>query len=157
MRFGTVIQLVHDAATDARAINELDVGDRYATVILGSHLVNTPDEAVRQAWLRAATRHLAAGGNVLVEHHPVDWAETAADEPATPGGPLGMVAVRRDPPFVHAVSVFDVGGHEVRQPFTARVLSESELDAALRNAGLDAPRHLSPTWLLSRAKRPSGS
>jgi hypothetical protein len=58
-----------------------------------------------------------------------------------------MVDVRRDPPFVSAVSVFDVGGRVVRQPFTARVLSEVELADALGAAGLVVVRRLSPTWL----------
>lgn len=147
--FRTVIQSVHDAAVTAADVDRLDVGRLFTVVILGSHLVNTPDEALRSAWLRAAERHLVGECDVLVEHHPVDWAETAADEPAVPGGSLGMVEVRRDPPFVHAVSVFDAGGHEARQPFTARVLSEDELEAELHAAGLLVRRRLSPTWLLA--------
>ena len=147
--FRTVIQSIHEPAVDAAAIDGLDVGRGFAAVILGSHLVNTPDEALRRAWLRAAARHVADNGDVLVEHHPVDWAETAADEPAVPGGSLGMVDVRREPPFVSAVSVFDAGGHEARQPFTARVLSEAELEAELLASGLATRRRLSPTWLLA--------
>jgi hypothetical protein len=149
MPFRTVIQSVHEADVTAADVDRLDVGRLFTVVVLGSHLVNTPDEALRSAWLRAAGRHLVGDGDVLVEHHPVDWAETAADEPAVPGGSLGMVEVRRDPPFVHAVSVFDAGGHEARQPFTARVLSEEELDAGLRSAGLLVRRRLSPTWLVA--------
>ena len=145
--YRTVIQSVHDAEVTAADVDGLDVGRLFTGVIVGSHLVNTPDEALRTAWLRAAARHLVDDCDVLVEHHPVDWAETADDEPAVPGGSLGMVEVRRDAPFVHAVSVFDAGGHEARHPFTARVLSEEELDAALTSAGLVRTARLSPTWL----------
>jgi hypothetical protein len=84
---------------------------------------------------------------VFVEHHPVDWTETAADVPATPGGSVGMVAVHVDAPFVSAVSVLDVGGRVVRQPFRAQVLSDAELDEALAAAGLRRSRRLNPTWL----------
>jgi hypothetical protein len=149
MPFRTVEQSIHDADVTVDQVDRLDVGRRFVTVVLGSHLVNTPDEGLRRAWLRAAARHLAGDGDVLVEHHPLDWAETAADEPAVPGGSLGMLEVRRDPPFVSAVSVFDAGGRYERQPVTARVLSETELELELRAAGLRVRRRLGPTWLVA--------
>lgn len=149
LAFRTVTQSVHDPGVTAEAVDALDVGRRFDVAILGSHLVNTPDEALRRAWLRAAARHVSGRAVVLVEHHPIDWAETAADEPAIPGGSLGMVEVRRHPPFVSAVSAYDAGGREIRQPFTARVLSDVELEAELRAAGLRLLRRLSPTWLES--------
>ena len=142
-----VIQSVHDPETTPAELDVLDIGRRFATVVLGSHLVNVVDADLRSAWLRAARRHLVAGGWLLVEHHPVDWAETAEPTPPTPGSTVGMEDVRRHPPFVSAVSTFDIGGRYERQPFTARVLSESELDAALAEAGLRRERRLSPTWL----------
>jgi hypothetical protein len=147
--FDDVVQSTHDPDVDSAAIDRLDLGERFPTVIAGSHLVNTPDTERRQAWLRAAARHVMAAGDVLVEHHPVDWAETAEDEPAVPGGSLGMVDVRRDPPCVSAVSVFDAGGRVAHQPFTARVLSDAELESELRASGLDLRERLSPTWLLA--------
>ncbi|HKQ17466.1 MAG TPA: hypothetical protein VJS87_02885 [Solirubrobacterales bacterium] len=151
LSFPTVVQSTHDPAVTVEQIDRLDVGQRFATVILGSHLVNGPDADVRRAWLRAAARHLDGDADLLVEHHPLDWAETAADERAVPGGDLGMIDVRRDPPFVSATSVFDIGGHVVRQPFTARVLSEEELAAELEATGLSVRRRLSPTWLVAGA------
>jgi hypothetical protein len=38
----------------------------------------------------------------------------------------------------------------VRQPFTARVLAEAELDAILQEAGLARVARLGPTWLDAR-------
>jgi hypothetical protein len=146
-RFGTVVQAVVDGDLTPAGIDSLDAGRLFVAVILGSHLVNTPDEVRRRAWLRAARRHVVGDGDVLVEHHPIDWAETAEPTPATPGAEVGMRDVRRDPPYVSAVSVYDVGGRVVRQPFRARVLSEDELEADLRAAGLFVRRRLSPTWL----------
>ena len=147
--FRTVIQSIHDPDVKADDVDRLEVGRQFVTVVLGSHLVNTPDEALRRAWLRAARRHLVGDCDVLVEHHPVDWAEKASEEPAVPGGTLGMVEVRRDPPFVSAVSLYDSGGHEYRQPFTARVLSEAELERELAASGLLLRRRLGPTWLVA--------
>lgn len=144
------VQAVIDPGLAPAATDAIDLGRRFDLVVLGSHLVNLPDADVRGAFLRLARRH--AGGVaravVLVEHHPLDWATTADATPATPGGSQpGMVDVRRDPPYVSAVSVYDVGGRVVRQPFTARVLSDAELGAALEAAGINVTRRLSPTWL----------
>lgn len=143
-----VRQAVIAADLPAPDLDAIDLGRRFAVVVLGSHLVNLPDERARRAFLRVAVRHLRSGGTVLVEHHPLDWAETVAEVRATPGGSNpGMVDVRKDPPFVSAVSVYDVGGRLVRQPFTARVLSEPELTTELDAAGLRVRRRLAPTWL----------
>ena len=147
LRFRTVIQSVLDPGIPAAALDRLDAGRLFVFVLLGSHLVNTTDAELRRALLRATHRHLVGDCDVLVEHHPVDWAETAEPTRPTPGAEVGMVDVRRDPPFVSAVSVYDVGGREARQPFTARVLSEAELATELEAAGLFVRRRLSPTWL----------
>lgn len=141
-------QLVVDADGPVAALGAVDLGTRFETVVLGSHLVNLPDADARAAFLALASRHLEPGGSLLVEHHPLDWAEKAAEvRPTLGGSTVGMVDVRRDPPFVSAVSVYDVGGPVVRQPFTARVLSEAELAAALSRSGFADARRLSPTWV----------
>lgn len=145
--FRTVIQSVVEPTLTVEDIDALDAGRLFVSVILGSHLVNAPDESLRRAWLRAACRHLVGDFDVFIEHHPVDWAETAEPTAATPGAEVGMRNVRRDPPFVSAVSVYDAGGRVVRQPFTARVLSEDELESELRASGLYVRRRLSPMWL----------
>ena len=148
-------QLVVDTDGPMAALGDVDLGTTFDAVVLGSHLVNLPDADSRAAVIALARRHVSPGGTVYVEHHPLDWAETAAEVRATPGGSsLGMVDVRRDPPFVSAVSVYDVGGRVVRQPFTARVLTETELAATLAGAGFAEGRRLSPTWLAAPAIRP---
>ena len=147
LRFRTVIQAVVEPGLATADVDQLDAGRLFVFVILGSHLMNTPDEGLRRAFLRAACRHLVGDCDVLVEHHPVDWVETAASTPAAPGAEVGMIDVQRDPPFVSAVSVFEVDGRTVRQPFRARVLSDAELAAELQASGLFIRRRLSPTWL----------
>ena len=144
--FRNVIQSIHPLDSRASEIDALDVGRQFVVAILGSHLVNLPDPELRRAFLRAARRHLVGDCDVLVEHHPV---ETAEATPATPGAEIGMRDVRRDPPFVSAVSVYDIGGRVVRQSFTARVLSELELASELEASGLVVRRRLSPTWLVA--------
>lgn len=161
---GRIVQALVDlaiAVADVRQVvvepdgplDELDATDLglvFDVVVLGSHLVNTPDPDRRRSWLELGARHLAPGGRLLLEHHPLDWAETAEPTRPTPGASLGMVDVRRHPPFVSAVSVHDIRGRIVRQPFTARVLSEAELDATLGAAALVRAGRLGPTWLEAR-------
>ncbi len=142
-----LVQSLHDPESTPADLDALDVGRSFSVVILGSHLVNSPDDALRRAFLDAARRHVDGEGDVLIEHHPLDWAETAEPTQAMPGAEVGMRDVRRDPPFVSAVSVYDMGGRVARQPFKARVLSEVELEANLRAAGLSVRRRLSATWL----------
>lgn len=154
LRFPTVIQAVIDEDAGVEDIAALDVGRLFVTVILGSHLVNVPDADLRRGFLDAARRHLVGDCDVLVEHHPVDWATTAAAVPATASGAPAMTRVRIDPPFVSAVSVYDVGGRAVRRPFTVRVLSEPELVEELAIAGLSVRRRLSPTWLVAGPVKP---
>lgn len=149
LRFPTVIQSVVDEDANVEDIAALDVGRLFVTVILGSHLMNVPDADLRRGFLDAARRHLVGDCDVLVEHHPIDWAAIAAAVPATASGAPGMTRVRVDPPFVSAVSVYDVGGRVVRRPFTARVLSEPELVDELAAVGLFVRRRLSPTWLVA--------
>lgn len=153
---GGVRQAVIEPDAALGDLEAIDLADRFDRVVLGSHLVNLPDEPRRSAFLRLAARHAAAGGFVLVEHHPIDWAETAEATSPTPGADVGMEEVRRHPPYVSAVSTFDIGGRYVRQAFTARVLSEAELAVALRDVGLEVERRLGPTWLqaIRAAARP---
>jgi hypothetical protein len=143
----SVVQAVIDPDAPAHLLGDVDVGRRFEVVVLGSHLVNLPDKTARRGFLAVARRHVASGGTVLVEHHPLDWAETAAETKPTPGSDVGMTEVRRTPPFVSAVSTFDIGGRLVRQPFRARVLSDAELATELTATGLAVRQRLGPTWL----------
>ena len=147
IRCDSMTQAIVPQELDVPRLESLELGARYGTVVLGSHLINLPEEPQRAALLGIAARHLADDGVAVIEHHPIDWAETAAEVEPTPGSAVGMEDVRRAPPFVSAVSVYDFGGRNWRQPFTARVLSDPELAAELEAAGLVVRRRLSPTWL----------
>jgi SAM-dependent methyltransferase len=142
-----MLQWVRGAETVVADIEGLDLGRRFDAVVLGSHLVNTDDDATRAAFLATCRRHVADGGVVLIEHHPADWAETARESRSERNGVvLKLTEVRRDPPFVSATSVYEVEGQTFRQSFVARVLSPEELSTELRAAGLQIRRALSPTW-----------
>jgi SAM-dependent methyltransferase len=138
---------IHGAERVPARIEGLDLRQRFDAVLLGSHLVNDPDDGRRLRFLETCRRHVADRGVVLIEHHPADWATTAtAGETHFGDIVVSLTDVRREPPFVSAVAVYLVEGQTFRQPFTARVLSADELAAALRAAGLAPARSLTPTW-----------
>ena len=141
---------VHGADRIPARIEGLALRQRFDAVLLASHLVNDPDDGRRQRFLETCRRHVTDRGVVLLEHHPADWADTVAPGESRIGDiTIALTEVRREPPFVSAVSVYRLEDQAFRQPWTARVLSESDLAAALRSAGLERIRSLTPTWTLA--------
>ncbi len=62
-----MLEHIRGARTVRSSIEELDLGVRFDAVVLGSHLVNSPDAGQRAAFLAACARHVAPGGSVLIE------------------------------------------------------------------------------------------
>lgn len=118
-------------------IQDLHLGERFDVVVLASHLVNTADLAERRSWLASCARHLDGQGRLLLERHvPGSLAAVG-----TTKGRLGPVEVtlsvleRRDEE-VHATVTYVLDGRRWEQRFTARVLDDRAIDAALREVGL---------------------
>jgi SAM-dependent methyltransferase len=142
-----MLHWIRDAETVQARIEQLDLGRRFDAVLLGSHLVNVPDDDLRRAFLATCRMHVADTGVVLIEHHDPDWAQTAAASRIKVGTVLlGLTNVRRHPPFVSATGVYEVEGHAFRQPFTARVLSIGEIADELARVGLRLRRRLTDGW-----------
>ena len=135
-------------------IEDLRLDRRFAGVLLAAHLLNTPSDADRHALLTAAARHLATDGRLIVQWHPPAWFDTAADGQ---GGAVGSVEVSlrdvgRDGDLLSATVDYRVGDRSWSHPFTARVLTEAELNAALAAAGLGFDAWLTPdrAWFSAR-------
>lgn len=140
---------VRGAETVCARIGELRLDRRFPVVVLGSHLINGPD---RQALLEAARRHLAPGGQLLVEWHPPAWFDQVAEGS---GGQLGEVriaveGVRRDGDRMSATVCFSLGDRTWKQPFTAERFL---LEPALEQAGLRFGRWLTADrdWFSARS------
>ena len=151
-----MLAVIHGAETVLASIEGLALGRRFDAVILGSHLVNTPDDAQRLALLRAARDHVHQHGSVLLEHHASEWAQTAEEGESRAGDvTIALREVRRHPPFVSAVAEYRVDGHTFAQPFTARILSDEELAGELGLAGLEVLARPNPRWTTARRARPA--
>ncbi len=61
---------IQGAETIQAPIEGLSLGRRFDAVVLGSHLVNTPDVEQCREFLRTCARHVTPGGVVLIEQAP---------------------------------------------------------------------------------------
>ncbi|MCE6998071.1 class I SAM-dependent methyltransferase [Saccharothrix sp. S26] len=142
-------------------IGELRLGRRFGGVLLAAHLVNSPSDGGRHALLASAARHLGDDGRLVVQWHPPSWFDTAADGQ---GGAIGPVRtslrdVRRDGDLLSATVDYRTADRTWSHPFTARRLSEDDLDAALHAAGLVRDAWLTPdrTWFAARGQSSKSS
>jgi SAM-dependent methyltransferase len=135
------------------SIENLDLGESFAAVVLAGNLINTDDDSLRQHLLSACARHLVPGGVVLVQWRPPDWfsagqgtrhlgpIEVSRTETALGGDRFGFSVDYRDG---------DDGWHH---DYTFRRLSEADLRAVLAEAGLETRQWLSPDrlWFSAQA------
>ncbi len=135
---------VRDAETVCARIEGLSLGRRFDAVLLASHLINVPDRAIRRALLVACRDHVTDGGCVIVQQHPPEWFAAAAESENTSGGiTFRLRGVSRPAPnLVSATVEYLVGDQVWTQTFTSMRLDNSELAAALADAGLVLDRYL---------------
>lgn len=139
---------VRGAETVLSDIESLDLGRRFPVVLLASNFVNAPDDAELDAVLAACSRHVEPGGRVLLERMPPEW------EPREGTQDVGGVRIALrdyvpDGERFSAVMEYEASGERWTQPFTARLISDEGVDAALLRAGLRRTRWLDErrAWL----------
>jgi SAM-dependent methyltransferase len=136
---------IRGAETVRARIQDLDLGRAFDAVLLASFLVNTADDGLRRAFLRACRRHLGDGrGCLVLQRHPPAWFEEAAEGERTGGGiTFRLRDLRRPGPGLLAATVeYQVGERVWAQWFTTRRLDDDELAAALAEAGLVVDAYL---------------
>jgi hypothetical protein len=109
-----------------------------------SFLVNVPDDRLRGRFLQACRRHVRDGGWVLVQRHQPAWFEEAAEDERTADGiTFRLRDVRRPEPGLLAATVeYQVEDSVWTQWFCARRLDDTDLAAALAEAGLAVDAYL---------------
>jgi SAM-dependent methyltransferase len=137
-------------------IEDLDLGERFDSVLLAGHLVNTPDDRLRRALLAAARRHLADGGRLLLQWHEPAWFDGLRAGTATNGAIDGItsrlaVHAYRDGLLDATVSYTD-GEQTWAQDFRAVRLDRQRMAEELAAAGLVLdPEPPAPGWLMAFA------
>jgi SAM-dependent methyltransferase len=135
---------IRGAETVRSDIEGLDLGRRFACVLLASHLVNVDDDRRRAAFLEACARHVAPDGVVLIQRYDPEWAaDPQPSESEREGVHLRLVDPRRDGERLHATVEYEIGDRSWRHgPFTSRILDDDELEERLGVAGLLRDRWL---------------
>jgi SAM-dependent methyltransferase len=135
---------LRDAEVVEAVIGALDLGRSFDCVVLASHFVNEVDPERRRGLLEVCARHVAPSRSVLVESYPAGFVWEDAVGKASVHGDVAITVTeaRVAGTLVDAVVEYAVDGRCWRQAFTARMLDEAELEAALREAGLDFVRWL---------------
>lgn len=161
-------RLAEDAMlqTVCLSVGDLDLGRTFPAVLLGSHLVNTADDARRRSLLQACRRHLDEG-TLFIERLDPRWAELSwAEATAARAGLVGDVMVsshglRLDPPYLTQSTEYALpDGRRWRQgPYTMIVLDDVALARELELCGLVLERRLpwqgsDQIWWSARAAAP---
>jgi SAM-dependent methyltransferase len=129
---------VRGARTVQAAIESLELPERFDVVVLGSNLINVPDDDQLAAFLTTCARHLSAHGCVLLERHPVGWFdEVVATERQVGDITYLLYDIAHDgPDLVSATVEYRVGTRTWTHEFVTRRLDDTRLAQALADAGL---------------------
>jgi SAM-dependent methyltransferase len=151
-----MLRHVRGAETVLAEIETLQLGRRFGGVVLASNLINVSDPGRRAAFLRTCSRHVAPAGSVLIERHPPDWAPAEAAARELGGVRVSLRQVSRGGPRVTALARYEAGGRVWSHRFTAEILDDEQLAAALADVGLAFERRLddSGSWVEARPVQP---
>ncbi len=139
--------LSHVSGADvvASRIEGLDLGRTFDGVTLMSHLVNTPDAAQRDAFLRTCRRHVAPDGVVVIQRADPDLSRWEPGEHrSTQLGSMTIVAriLRREDATVDAAAEYVTADATWVQPYRSEILDDPAFAAALLPARLRVTRWL---------------
>lgn len=148
-----MLERVRGARTICGPIEDLDLGEKFDVVMLASFLVHAGDAEVRRGLLRTCARHLAEGGQVLIQREGADYHTNLPRERVGPSGSTirivssepvgdGVNSVRAEYEFPDAVWT---------QTFLARPLTPEQFEEALGEAGLRVDRYLTEDGVWVRA------
>jgi len=87
------------AETVRATIEGLALGSLFDVVLLASHLINAPSEAIRATFLQTCARHVRDTGCVVIQQHPPGWFATATAREAESNGPATRVRIRAARPW----------------------------------------------------------
>jgi len=147
-----MLRHVRGAEVVQARIEELDLGRRFACVLLASHLVNTSDTVQRRAFLDAWARHVAENGVVLIERHEPSWAPEEGIRGRMGEVTIALQDVRIAPGCVSATVCYEADGRTWRHGFDALVFDDHGRDQELQAAGLRMTRVLDErgAWVEAR-------
>jgi threonine dehydrogenase-like Zn-dependent dehydrogenase len=144
-----MLEHVRGAETVDARIEELDLGRRFDCVLLASHFVNAPDAGV---FLDTCTRHVDAGGVVLVEAYPPDHEWAVGRLTRIGDVSLELADVELEGERLRATMAYELDGRRWLQEFQAVLLDDDALVELLRRSSLAFERWLDRArgWVVAR-------
>ncbi|NDL57467.1 class I SAM-dependent methyltransferase [Phytoactinopolyspora mesophila] len=132
-----MLEHVTGAQTVCADIYRLSLRRRFGAVVVASHLVNRPDPADRARLLDVCARHIAPGGDVLIERYPPAWAVRPRDTVGSQG-PVGVSVTIHEagPAGFSATAEYTLAGRTWQQRFSAVHVDDDTMAAAAEAAGL---------------------
>lgn len=148
-----MLDRIEGARTVRSQIEDLDLGERFDVVMLGSFLVHAGSVDVRQALLRTCARHVAADGCVLLQREGMDWHTDLPREREDPAGyTVRIVSSEPVGDGVHSVySEYVFPDATWTQTFLSRPLTRDAFESALTEAGLTVDAYLTEDGVWVRA------
>jgi SAM-dependent methyltransferase len=142
-----MLAYVRDAEKVQARIEGLELGRRFDAVLLASNLVNA-EPKLRRAFLETCARH---AGLVLVEGLPLGWLPDGGKR--TLGDVRSRLRVGRiEAGAIHGEMEYAAAGEMWRHRFAMRIFADdTELGAALGEAGLRLERRLDERWFVAAA------
>jgi len=145
------------AETILAQIETLALGRTFDAVVLGSNLINTPDDRQRTALLNTCRRHVAENGIVLIESYAPSRIKALHDGMLEDrdGVRCSLQDFKLSVNEFSATIVYEAVDATWTQSFTAKIFDEDDVTHELRKSGLAFRRWLDDrkTWL--SATRPS--
>jgi SAM-dependent methyltransferase len=119
-------------------IETLDLKRTFDGVLLGSHLVNTPDDRQRNAFLKTCRRHVGDDGVILIETYVPERIRAAQDGllEESDGIRCFLKDLTREENAFSATLIYEAADATWTHRFSARVFDEAELSRQLHRAGL---------------------
>ena len=140
-------------STVQAGIQSLRLPERFPAVVLPSHLVNSSDVDLRDAFLRTCREHVESSGMVLIQRHRRGWIAEAADSTHDDGTLRSSLCVlgRPAPGLLHGRMTYELGDRVWEHEFTARDVPDEELPAVLAAADLRLERMLTDdgSWFVA--------
>jgi SAM-dependent methyltransferase len=135
------------------SIEKLTLGRRWSAVLLPSHLINHPDEAVRSAFIAAAQRHMSEAGTFFVKRHDPEWLATVQSGPIGQSHGVSYYAekVARVGNTIEMTLRYEAARQTWTQSFSTTSLSQVEVEDQLRQHGFGKFEWFGPKRLWASA------
>jgi len=132
-----MLEHVCGAETVLADICTLDLGRKFAGVVLASNLVNCVAPQTRDEMLACCRRHVADDGVVLIQRLPPDRPLTIEEGAWTRGeARFSLTSLVRRGRVFSATMMYELDGKRWTHSFDAEILDDATLDASLERAGL---------------------